>query len=236
MSKFDDINIAAVKKVAGKLGDLNDNVVYVGGAVVSIYADDPAADEVRPTKDVDITLEIASFAELTRIQEQLAEKGIYPAPEEKIMCRFNCDGILLDVMATKEVGWAQANEWFEPGFKHLESHKLDETQKIKVLSVAFFLASKFTAYHNRGKDPRTSHDFEDIIYILDNHVNLVNDILESPKEVQKYLISEFVQLIDKGMEEGILCHLEPESQLERFELLKSKLLEIIKRGRVGIKE
>lgn len=230
MGKNDDINIAAVKKVAQALGDLNDNVAYVGGAVVSIYADDPGADEVRPTKDVDITLEIASFAELTKIQEQLAEKGIYPAIEEKIMCRFDCDGVLLDVMATKEVGWAQANEWFEPGFKHLESHKLNETQTIKILSVAFFLASKFTAYHDRGKDPRTSHDFEDIIYVLDNRVNLVNDILEAPKDIRKYLINEFVRLFDKEMEEGILCHLEPETQSERVKLLKSKLLEIINKG------
>ena len=230
MGKNDDINIAAVKKVAQALAELNNNVAYVGGAVVSIYVDDPAADEVRPTKDVDITLEIASFAELARIQEQLAEKGIYPATEEKIMCRFDCKGVLLDVMATKEVGWAQANEWFEPGFKHLESHKLDETRTIKVLSVAFFLASKFTAYHDRGKDPRTSHDFEDIIYILDNRVNLVNDILEAPKDVRKYLINEFVRLFDNEMQEGILCHLEPETQSERVKLLKSKLLEIINKG------
>ena len=157
MGKNDDINIAAVKKIAQALSDLNNNVAYVGGAVVSIYADDPAADEVRPTKDVDITLEIASFAELVKIQEQLAEKGIYPATEEKVMCRFDCNGVLLDVMATKEVGWAQANEWFEPGFKHLESHMLDENLTIKILSIAFFLASKFTAYHDRGKDPSKAY-------------------------------------------------------------------------------
>jgi len=227
MGKNDDINIAAIKKVAKTLGDLNDNVAYVGGAVVSIYADDPAADEVRPTKDVDITLEIASFAELTRIQEQLADKGIFPAREEKIMCRFNCEGVLLDVMATREVGWAQANEWFEPGFKHLESVDLDENQTIKILSVAYFLASKFTAYHDRGKDPRTSHDFEDIIYVLDNRVNLVNDILDAPEDVRKYLVNEFSMLVDVGMEEAVLCHLEPDSQFERHELLISKLKEII---------
>ncbi|MCH7657704.1 MAG: hypothetical protein IIB05_05235 [Bacteroidetes bacterium] len=59
MAKIAEINIAAVKKVAQALENLNDNVAYVGGAVVNIYADDPAAGEVRPTKDVDITLEIA---------------------------------------------------------------------------------------------------------------------------------------------------------------------------------
>ncbi|MCH7657705.1 MAG: hypothetical protein IIB05_05240 [Bacteroidetes bacterium] len=111
-----------------------------------------------------------------------------------------------------------------------KSHKLNETLTIKILSVAFFLASKFTAYHDRGKDPRTSYDFEDIIYVLDNRVNLVNDILEAPKDVRKYLINEFIRLFDKEMEEGILCHLEPETQSERAKLLKSKLLEIINKG------
>ena len=45
------INLAVVKKVATALSELNEHVAYVGGAIVSIYADDPAADDVRPTKD-----------------------------------------------------------------------------------------------------------------------------------------------------------------------------------------
>jgi len=27
--------------------------------------------------------------------------------------------INIDVMATKEIGWAPANRWFSPGFEHL---------------------------------------------------------------------------------------------------------------------
>lgn len=47
-------NLKALQKVAMALGDLHSQVVYVGGAVVSLYADDPAAEDVRPTEDVDI--------------------------------------------------------------------------------------------------------------------------------------------------------------------------------------
>lgn len=55
------INIQLVAKVAKALGTLNEKIVFVGGAVVSVYADDPAADEVRPTDDIDFTLELAGY-------------------------------------------------------------------------------------------------------------------------------------------------------------------------------
>ena len=45
------INLSVVAEIAQALGDLNQSVVFVGGAVISLYTDDPAADEVRPTQD-----------------------------------------------------------------------------------------------------------------------------------------------------------------------------------------
>ncbi len=83
MLKNKTINLGAVKKVAKVLGELNDQVAYIGGAIVSIYADDPAADDARPTKDVDIMLRIASFAELTALQENLSLRRIYRIPKPK---------------------------------------------------------------------------------------------------------------------------------------------------------
>ena len=44
------VNEEIIKKIALALGDLNNKVVYVGGAVVSLYADDPAADDVSLQK------------------------------------------------------------------------------------------------------------------------------------------------------------------------------------------
>jgi hypothetical protein len=45
MLKNKKINLGIVRKVATALGELNDQVAYVGGAIVSLYADDPAADD-----------------------------------------------------------------------------------------------------------------------------------------------------------------------------------------------
>ncbi|MBK9792731.1 MAG: hypothetical protein IPP60_06420 [Sphingobacteriales bacterium] len=59
-------------------------------------------------------------------------------------------------------------------------------QFIRILPLSYFLASKFTAYNDRGnKEPRTSHDFEDITYLLDNRIHLAEEINNSPKDIGK---------------------------------------------------
>ncbi len=63
------INLGVIRRIAQGLGSLNEKVVYVGGAVVSLYINDPAADDVRPTKDVDIFLQIASLGELEDLRQ-----------------------------------------------------------------------------------------------------------------------------------------------------------------------
>jgi hypothetical protein len=57
--KNNTANLEAIRKVASALDELNEQVIYVGGATVGLYINDPAADEVRPTKDVDISLSLA---------------------------------------------------------------------------------------------------------------------------------------------------------------------------------
>lgn len=114
MPQINEINIDVIKKIARALGELNNRVVYVGGAVVSFYIDDPAADDVRPTKDIDISLEITSTGELENLRQELAGKGFTQSAEDSVMCRFHYDGIPADVMATEEIGWAPANRWFRP--------------------------------------------------------------------------------------------------------------------------
>jgi hypothetical protein len=50
-------NILRIKVVHDALGELNKDVIFVGGVTVSLYADRPF-NEVRPTDDVDIVIEL----------------------------------------------------------------------------------------------------------------------------------------------------------------------------------
>jgi len=113
------INRAATKKIAKALGNLNDEVVYVGGAMVSLYIDDTAAEDIRPTKDLDLTFQLASFAELEGLREQLIEKGFTQSAEDNVNCRFRYEDLKIDVMSTQSVGWAPSNPWFAKGFVKL---------------------------------------------------------------------------------------------------------------------
>ena len=110
MLKNTQINRIATKIVAQALGELNKDVVYVGGSVVSLYIDDPAAEDVRPTKDIDITFEIRNVGELEKIRLKLADKEFYQSSEDDVICRFRYNHILVDVMSTQAVGWAPANK------------------------------------------------------------------------------------------------------------------------------
>ncbi len=227
MLKNTRINRAATKKIAQALGALNQKVVYVGGAVVSFYIDDATAEDVRPTKDIDISMEIASYSELERIREELIKKGFYQSIEDTVICRFRYDEIKVDVMATKEVGWAPANPWFEPGFYDTISVIVDDIE-IKCLSLPYYMASKFTAFYDRGvTDPRTSHDFEDIVYLLQYTSNLVQTIQNAHDEVRTYIVQCFAEILsDDVKQEAILCNLFYEDQESHYKKIIEKLNEI----------
>jgi len=228
MLKNTAINRAVIRKIAVALGALNEQVVYVGGAVVSLYINDPSADDVRPTKDIDISLSVASLGELEALREELISKGFTQSPEDNVICRFRYEDVKVDVMGTHAVGWAPANPWFAPGFDHKETIEV-ENQPIQILPLAYFLASKFTAFNARGaKDPRTSHDFEDIIYILDNRLDLVEKITASPEDARKYLIQEFSKVLKDGQkQEAILGNLFIEGRELRFQIILDKLKLIV---------
>jgi hypothetical protein len=91
------------------------------------------------------------------------------------------------------------------------------------------LASKISAYKGRGKDPRTSPDFEDIVYMLDNRKTFVKEILAAKVDVKSFLIKELENIIkNPNMHEAVQAHLEPAVQTQRFEMLITKLQDIVR--------
>ncbi|HED36800.1 MAG TPA: hypothetical protein ENI76_00925, partial [Ignavibacteria bacterium] len=82
-------NIDMLQTVANGLGELKDIVVFVGGVVAGLYADDPAASDIRPTKDVDCIIELKSRMEHARLEENLRTKGfVHDTSEDAPVCRM----------------------------------------------------------------------------------------------------------------------------------------------------
>jgi hypothetical protein len=85
--KNNNINISVVAKIASALSDLKDQMVFVGGAVVSLYADIESDEELRETFDVDLTyIKVLNYGSYNLLLEQLSKLGFYPDPEGHAIC------------------------------------------------------------------------------------------------------------------------------------------------------
>ena len=71
----DDPNLPQLRRIAEALGELREQVVFVGGAVAGLLVTDPLADSVRATRDVDAVVN-ASRATFHRIEKQVAQRTI----------------------------------------------------------------------------------------------------------------------------------------------------------------
>ena len=83
-----EFNREVIKKISLALGEMNKRVIFVGGATIGFYIHDPAAEDARATKDVDITIEIDTLGELESIRQELVKKGFTQSPEDDVICRF----------------------------------------------------------------------------------------------------------------------------------------------------
>lgn len=217
-----------IKRIAHALDELNEQVIYVGGAAVGLYINDPAADDVRPTKDIDISLSIITFAELEAFREALINKGFIQTAEDDVICRFRYQEIILDVMNTKAIAWAPANPWFAPGFPYREEIDIDG-KGIRILPLPYFLATKFCAYNSRGNnEPRSSHDFEDIVYIMDNRTDLAERIHKAHGEVKEFLISEFGLILSQTIkQEAVWANLYSVDRDKRYNIIMDTIKRIV---------
>lgn len=199
-------NILMLQTVANGLGELKDEMVFVGGAVAELYADNPAASEIRPTIDVDCVIEISSSLQFARMEENLRARGFTNDTSEGApICRWIYKDIKVDVMPTDSKVLGFTNMWYEEGIEIKISKILPEGTEVFVFPPEYYLAAKFEAHKGRGgNDLRQSHDFEDIIYIMDNCPDILNNINDSSPGVKIYLKEECQNLLEnQNITEGV---------------------------------
>lgn len=221
------INIGTVAEVAEALKQYKDQVVFVGGSVISLYTDDPAADEIRPTKDIDLTINIVDIGKFQKTIEELGKLGFKPDPFGASICSYKYDKIPVDIIPAEDNAFGSTNRWYKIGFEDLwKAHA--KNQEINILSAPCFLATKFEAFNSRGKDYRTSHDIEDIIYIIDNRTTIVEEITKTDKRISEFLKLEIQKIIDKGLLDELLhTHIHPLIIDERMDIVKEKINDIM---------
>lgn len=182
-------NYDMLKFACETLGELTNEVVFVGGATTCLYVDPDISEEIRPTEDVDCVIEITTKGEYDRFQEKLRAKGFtHDTSKGAPICRFKFHDLLtLDVMPNDKKILGFTNSWYDEGVKNKELKSLGD-KKIFAFSLPYFLASKHEAYLGRGQtDPRISSDLEDIILIIDGIKNFDLAQYNTSTKLKNYL-------------------------------------------------
>lgn len=191
-------NLLRIIAVHIALGPLRDEVVYVGGATVSLYAD-REAEEVRETKDVDVLLEIWTLKDFAAVEEQLRNMGFANDRESGVIVRYRIGDLIVDIMPTGQDVLSFGNKWYPQGYTHAVNYTIDQNNTIKIFSAPFFLASKLEAFKHPNRENNNngfgSRDFEDIVYVLENRFAVWEELAAAPAEIKAYLKEEFSRLL-----------------------------------------
>ncbi len=224
----DHINIVRMKAVATILSDFKEEIVFVGGATVSLYASRPDLTTIRVTDDVDVVVELISTGEFYRLQEKLLSLGFQHDRNAPILSRYLFQGLKVDFMPTDPTILGFTNRWYQEGIRQKIKVNLDATTSAYIFSAPYFLASKMEAFLGRGNgDLFASHDLEDIIYLLDHRPTIQEEIMISPKTVKTYLLEQFNKLGKHTLfEEALLGHVEQQDSMQRAKRIIALLKEL----------
>jgi hypothetical protein len=195
--RANDPNLPDLRRIAAALGELREQVVFVGGAVAGLLVTDPLADSVRATRDVDAVVN-ASRAMFHRIEEQVAERGFVRDASSEVICRWvhKASGVVFDLMPVLPEVLGFTNRWYAYAVQTAEPVDLGEGLTIRLVSAVAFVATKLEAFASRGGgDFMSSHDLEDVLNIVDGREELIQEMAAAPAELRQAVGAAFARLL-----------------------------------------
>lgn len=192
------MSVAQLERAAGALAPLLTEVVFVGGATITLWITDPGAPEPRPTLDVDVivqaTTRLAQHAFEAKLRELHFEEDLFSG----VICRWihRDSGLILDAMPADASVLGFSNRWQRLALPYAISRELPSGASVKAVSPPYLLATKLEAFNSRGRnDLLGSADFADIVALMDGREEVVDEVAESPADVRAFVADQFDRLL-----------------------------------------
>lgn len=192
-----DPNVLSVELVAAALGDLCDELVLVGGCAASLLIDAPTAPPPRVTYDVDLIAVVAALSNYYALEKKFAQRGFTRdvSPDAPV-CRWRIGAIEVDLMPTDASVLGFSNRWYAEAAATATRLTLPSGAAIRLISAPAFLATKFEAFHSRGRgDLLQSHDFEDIINVVEGRLSIVEEVGAGGAALRSFVAEQFAGII-----------------------------------------
>lgn len=206
-------NLAMLMLAVERLGELCDEMVFLGGCATGLLISDPAAAPVRMTRDVDAIVQVASRAEYYRLADRLRQQGFQEdVSDDAPICRWLAGELILDVMPTESDILGFGNDWYQVAMEHAEAVYLPSGGVIQMVTAPYFLITKLEAFAGRGGgDYQLSHDMEDIIAVLDGRSEILDEIQQVEIDLQRALAEQFKKLLASArFVEAVSGHMPPD--------------------------
>lgn len=191
-------NRGEIEKVADALGELKDRCLLSGGASIPFYLTDKLEEHPRVTLDIDVVIEVGSAHEYRSIVEvQMRARGfVNDIAEGAPICRWKLGPIAVDLMPAEASILGFTNRWYRAGLASLIPVQVTESCMWRILSPPYMLATKCTAFSDRGiGDPGSSSDLEDIVTMLNGRQKLAMEISGTEPECKEYLAGWFTDIL-----------------------------------------
>lgn len=116
--------------------------------------------------------------------------------EDNINCRMRLNDLIVDFMPDDEKILGYSNRWYGQALAEAKDYELQDKLIIRLVTPAFFIATKLEAYKGRGNNaPLQSRDIEDILNVFDGRAELVEEINQAPLNLRIYISKELSQLL-----------------------------------------
>jgi hypothetical protein len=117
-----------------------------------------------------------------------------------VICRWrhrDHAGLVLDVMPTNEAILGFSNRWYSVALAAVEERELPSRATIPAVPPVHLLATKIEAFHGRGHgDFLASHDFEDIVLLINGRPELLADI-EAARSAWPEMVAFIVRAVSE---------------------------------------
>jgi predicted nucleotidyltransferase len=184
--------------IADAIGDLCNEIVFVGGSVAGLLLTDAVADGVRATKDVDAVVEATNLSQYHQAEKKLTASGFKRDIGSEVICRWRHagTGVLFDLMPTDPAVLGFSNSWYPEALNTAMRMRLSDRIEIRVISGPAFVATKLEAFMSRGGgDILSSHDLEDILNVVDGRPSIVEELSAASEALQKFVRQTFGALV-----------------------------------------
>lgn len=173
--------------VAGALGPLVEEVVFIGGAVAPLLQARSPFPRVRPTLDVDAVIASTQYADLARLEHRLGARGFRNDRSGPHLHRWlTPDGLPFDLVPVGSHLGGTGSPVEAAVIATAERLEIVPGLVIRHASAPGFLALKWAAFQDRGKDdPLASHDLEDILAVIASRETIVDEVTGAPGALRR---------------------------------------------------